>query len=189
MRKSLADITADVAAILEESLALLCDAADSPFPTLQERVRIEAPEIAMQLLLEAPPEAIDTWQTLPGGGLTTDADGLAALPLPEDFLRLGSVRLQGWERPAVPAPEGDLLQRLLCHSRWPALRGTNQKPVAFIKTTGSGRSLIMCPAPKGSLALAEGSYLAMPRFDGEERMTVPERLYGALLQRLSERFG
>ena len=58
MKATIHQIAMDVAALLGESLSLQCLPEESPFPGIEDRVRILAPGI-LQNLLMAPDVAID----------------------------------------------------------------------------------------------------------------------------------
>ena len=124
-------MASDVATLLGESLARECLPEDSPFPDLEDRVKILAPEILALLILEAPHEASGEFKTFPDTPVA-GPDGVTILPVPEDFLRLVSLKMSDWEREVTVLSAPGSPEAALQSSRWTGIRGNKSKPAAIM---------------------------------------------------------
>ena len=79
------------------------------------------------------------WKTLSPTTLTADSEGRVIFTLPDDFLMLLSMRLDGWEHPVREVLEPTSWLYRLQSSRWTGLRGTPQRPLAFFTADDEGR--------------------------------------------------
>lgn len=124
-----------------------------------------------EILLTLPAERLTGWRPWPDcGALMTDKGGRVTVPLPDDFLRLLSLRLNCWESPVIEilAP-GDWRRRLQDH-RYRGLGATSRHPLAFFTSDAEGgRCLeLFGSPPHAAVEIAEGWYLPMPRLDATE---------------------
>ncbi len=111
-------------------------------------------------ILVTPPDRLSGWKRLPVQTLTADSEGRVLLTLPDDFLMLLSLRLSNWERPVTEVLRADHWLRRLQSSRWPALRGTPERPLAFFTLDTACRpalELFSC-SPGSTVQLAEFIY-------------------------------
>lgn len=118
-----------------------------------------------ETLLTLPVERITGWQPWPDcGQLRSDNNGRVVVTLPDDFLRLLSMRLNCWEQPVteILAP-GHWLRRLQ-DNRHKGLGGTARHPRAFFTSDNKGRrSLELYGAPPDTIVeIAEAWYLPVP---------------------------
>ena len=118
------------------------------------------------------------WSGLPGRGM-------AVLPLPDDFLRLLSIRLSDWARPA----------RIICDTdpacRWQAMpftgiRGNPSRPVAVVTAYPSGRVAELYSSTAGpEVRVVMAQYVPVPRLrDGV--LSLPEWLYHDFIGRIAQ---
>lgn len=87
-------------------------------------------EAAGWVIRAVPLRALGSGKDIPTAGLETRADGTGMLPLPEDFVRLLSFRMEGWHRPVVVPirnTDGAYVQQFN-----PVLRGGDSKPVVAL---------------------------------------------------------
>lgn len=111
-------------------------------------------------ILVTPPDRLLGWKRLPGQTLTADSEGRVLLTLPDDFLMLLSLRLSNWERPVREVLRADHWLRRLQSLRWPSLRGTPERPLAFFTVDTACRpalELFSCD-PGSTVQLAEFIY-------------------------------
>lgn len=172
------------AALLGETLARECRPADSPFPDIEERTRLLAPGLLANLITEAPLERLSGYKNF-DNPVEIANTGEATLRLPDDFLRLVSIRMSDWSCDITePTPaSGDILKRQ--KSRWTGVRGNPERPVAIISFSDSGRCLKLYSSKPGAV-LGWGYYMAMPSVAADDSLEVPPSLYSPLLQRLTE---
>lgn len=179
---SIKKIATDVATILGETLARDCSPAESPFPDLEERVETEVPGILMDLLMNCEAGEIDCLKPL-NTDLSITGDSSVRIKLPEDFLRLISLKLSNWLRPVNKTTDQDSPEMIKNLSRWEGVKPGNRNPVAAVSTDGLGRCLKMAPA-SGSSSVEYGWYAAVPEISGTGIIEVPGALYSALIDRL-----
>ena len=141
---------------------------------IQSKIEMAARHVMMDApwLMLAPGQPIRTrlaWRDSPGRGV-------AVLPLPDDFLRLLSVRLSDWHRPARIITADDPACRWQS-SPFAGVRGNPSKPVAVITSHPSGMVAELYSSLAGpSVRLVEAQYVPLPRLaDGFIRL--PEPLY------------
>jgi len=109
------------------------------------------------------------WRDSPGRGM-------AVLSLPDDFMRLLSVRLSDWKRPAriIAADNPSACWQ---SSPFAGVRGNPSRPVAVITSYPSGMVAELYSSTAGpSVRLVEAQYVPYPRLvDGF--INLPEPLY------------
>lgn len=184
-RITLNRLSDDTATFLGDSLALECQPEESPFPGIKERVRVMAPGVMAELIMEANREEL-TGGTLYNGEVEITAEGEVTMPLPEDFLRLIEVKMNDWKRPALIIDSSDPMTALQ-RNRWHGIRGHPERPVAISGFDRSGRRCLKMFSSNPSAKLEYCLYIPLPRFDSSETIDVADSLYGRLLSVLSER--
>ena len=139
------------------------------------------PEGVRSTLLSARLEDVDCAKSLVKGlpGLLAFRDGVASVPLPEDFLRLVSVKTSAWERavtaPGAPEKRGEVLRH---HAR-----GGSEAGVEIGHTEG-GRVLLIYGVEPGDM-LQQALYLADPAVvDGY--IEIPRLLVQPTVLRIAE---
>lgn len=167
------------ATAMGESLLLECQPEESPFPRIEDRVRILAPGILSRLIVESP------WQALASSAKKLTAtpvisDGKAVITLPDDYLRIVCLKMSDWGRPVfnalLPGDEKALSQT----SKWEGVRGCRNRPVA-VETIGSeGRKILELYPGNAEASLEIGLYMPRPEWDENEDMAIP----GALLPKM-----
>ena len=178
MQKRIEEIAADVACMLGESLVLECEPEESPFPGLASRIGLLARECLATLLLESPKSMLDGWKPL-RGELTHDAaTGTATMALPEDFLRLGSVKYSGWKKSVDEITDTGDVEVAIARGLWPGIGVNEWRPLATIEPGEDGRVLRLYGCPEAG-TLEHGLYMPMPALSGDT-LEVPAALYGRL---------
>ena len=165
----------------------MCSAEECEGATLLDFLSLRIEQVAPEAALATPKELIDNWKPLEGSELTTMEDGSVMLPLPTDFLRLFSLRLEGWSRPvtdfSLPASVAAVLQSGKCAS----LRGTSERPVAVLAATAEGRALRLYGKHADPPHLAEGWYLPIPRAAPDGFIDIPEAAIPRMLTLLADK--
>ena len=146
-------------------------------------IRSKLEPSARQVLLQATPGQIDTAKPL-HGGLSWRGEpgvGMALLRLPDDFLRLLSVRLSDWHRPARIITEDD--EEYQWQSSRYAVGGTPERPVAAMVRYPEGLCL-ECYSSRGGagVTLSRGLYVSEPRTDDDGMLDLPERLVESVVR-------
>ena len=189
---SLTRLADDVAAILGEALSRDCHPEESPFPDFEDRVRILAPHLLAELIRASPDSAL-----LQPVALTAECaineNGMATIPLPDDFLRLVAVKMSDWEKPATRllTPYEPLFSRQFCE--WAGIRGNQQRPVAVetfdVAAGGSGakpRRVMQLFSSEKDAKPEYVLYLPVPQFH-DDKMEIPDIFYGQLVISLAEK--
>lgn len=162
-------------------------AIDDPYTlSLDELIRSKVEIAARDVLLEAPAALLMPghpihsrliWEDCPGRGM-------AMLPLPDNFLRLLSVRLSDWRRPARIISDDDPACRWQS-SPFAGVRGNPARPVAVITATPAGRVAALYSSMAGpAVRILQAQYVPCPRItDGFIRL--PEALYPEVVARIA----
>lgn len=184
MKATLTKITADVAALLNQSMALECEPEESPIPDFAFQVSLLAPGLLAEILLSAPRVMLEGWRPLTGE-LMIDGKGIATLKLPGDFLIPWSIKLSGWSRSVDKLMHEDDPGRRWQSSDVAGVRGCPQRPVAFIDIADDGGKCLRLFSAAPGDSLEEGWYLPMPEIK-EECLEVPAALYYQLVKGIAE---
>jgi|GEM_PF-4376327 len=150
------------------------------------------------ILDRAPMLLIDTLRSLAGDGRAslieqeTGADGMTRYlySAPLDCLRIARVRMGSWKRDGLIVDEGSDTARQQVDS-FPGVRGTPWKPVVVVRRQGEwtddltafstfGITFECFSSDTTSDVLQSGSYVAMPAFDDEGVIDLPEHLLDAI---------
>lgn len=106
--------------------------------------------------------------------------GPGRLPLPGDFLRLGSFRMSDWRRTIRTVftdgdPEYDMQS-----SRYPGIRGCPQKPVVAIVNRSDKLHLefFSCAGGKG-VTVSEARYVKVPAVTAEDKIDLARKVKSA----------
>ena len=185
-RVAIREIAAEVAALMGESLLLECQPEESLFPDLEEQVRIRAPAILSDLILESPPEHLADAGKRMEANPTIDESGTVTLELPEDFLRLLYVRMSDWVRGATELIPFSSPEAARHFSKWKGIRGTRECPAAIRGFTPEGKQCIKLYSSGKDAFLETALYIPFPALDSDEILEVPERLMPVLLDRLQK---
>jgi len=146
-------------------------------------IRSKIVPASRQALLAAPIDMIDTgiplsgrlsWQDVPGYGM-----GL--LRLPDDFLRLLSIMLSDWKRPAAIISEDDP-EYLWQSNRFAGVRGNPDRPVAAIVRYPGGL-MAECYSSRGGegVTLKRGLYVPEPTIE-DGGIELPTRLVESVVR-------
>ena len=179
------EVAKDAATLLGEGIEAECEGPDSPFPDIEERVKLILPGILADLLLEADIGKISGWKRLPAEDLEITKDGTGSLSLPVGFLRLGTLRFQSWRRSLHGIADERAVKASFQASQWPGIKGCPSRPVI---TQGIGADGNRCLKIYGCITgdrLTEGWYLPYPEYDAGGCVEIPETLYSELLQKVS----
>ncbi len=164
---------------------LLIDLGDDGNLTIDQQIMANIEPAARTVMEEAPPELLSpgipvhrrlVWPEAPG-------KGMAVLPLPDDFLRLLSVRLTDWHRPARIIDESHPDYRWQS-SPYAGLRGNPSRPVAVICRQPQGMVVELYASTAGrGVTLDMAQYVPIPRLR-HGGMEIPLRLYDSLITKL-----
>ncbi len=189
MTYSIHDILRDARILLDRNaydrpLIPTCDADSRSF---NELIASKILTAARQVMEEAPPALLAPGRpvrsrlTWPEGV----GRGMAILPLPDDFLRLLSVRLSDWHRPARIITDTDPDYRWQA-SPFAGLRGNPSRPVAVVCAQPQGHVAKLYSSAAGpDVTLTMAQYAALPQIiDGG--LEIPRRLYDAFISRVGE---
>lgn len=185
MTSSIMQLASDVAAILGETLALDCHPEESPFPDLEARVRLLAPECLKRLLLDTPKSQLENVRPL-SGTVSVDKNGVGRLLLPDDFLQLVHIRMSDWERSVNSVTEFECEAFSQQRSSWTGIRGNRWKPVVTLDFDSVGqRCLLLYSCTKGAVLNSAG-YIALPKISAQDTLEIPDTLYHPLVLKIAE---
>ena len=183
---TLSQITADVAALLGESLVLECETEESPFPDFTSRVRLLIPEVLSDLYLSSPKILLTGWKRLAGTLSIDTATATATLALPDDYFMLGSIRLSGWSHsveealsPGAPALAG-------IGSDIPGVMPDRHRPAAVEEIMAGGTRCLRLYGAADSDAIVSATYMPFPAIR-EDAVDVPVALYPRLISYIAKK--
>lgn len=178
-RMTVRELAEDVATLMGERLLLECQPEESPFPDLEDQVRLLVPGLLATLILEAPAETLFDGARQLGGDFSIDGEGVVSMECPEDFLRPVCIKMSDWRGSVTElTPATDRRARMQA-SRWEGIRGNRERPVAIRDRD----SLKLYSSGEGA-RLEAGYYMARPRVEEGGVIAIPDTLYPLLLQRL-----
>lgn len=182
MRIKVLELAETVATLLGETLALECRPEESPFPGIAERVSILAPSLLTTILSEAPIEKLSGFKSVTSS-VNIDSAGCVTIKLPDDFLRLASVKMSDWARPVTEITPPDSKCMPYQYSRWEGVRGNQWKPVATIETESEGKVMKLYSSREGA-KLDRFIYLPVPKIDSDGCIDIPDSLLPEITNRL-----
>lgn len=183
-RISISRLAEEVAQILGEALMLECHPDESPFPSIESRVRCLAPGVLSGLVIDAPryflPDAV-RWK----GEAKADSDGTVRIKLPDNFLRLVEVRMSDWKFGVTEVCQPGTRLYFRQGSSWKGVRGSSERPVAIrgIEAEGGESLLLYSSAPDAVLDYLV--YVPEPEVTEDDMMEVPRRLLFPLVEKLA----
>jgi hypothetical protein len=146
-------------------------------------IRSKIVPASRQTLLLAPIDMIDTGKPLPGRLSWPDAPGIGMglLRLPDDYLRLLSIMLSDWKRPASIITEDDP-EYLWQSNRFAGVRGNPDRPIAAIVRYPGGL-MAECYSSRGGegVTMKRGLYLQEPEIE-DGGIELPVRCVEAVIR-------
>lgn len=185
MKMQLNRLVTLTANLLGEPLALECEPDESPVPGLESRVRVIAPGLLSEMIMDASPESL-----FPGKKFSSqpeiDDNGTVTISLPDDFLRLICIKMSDWERPVTEITDYTSPFFSLQSSDLEGVRGSAERPVAIpaYKPDG-GRAIKLYSSKKGAVTEI-ALYTPRPLFDDNDYIEIPSDLTERLIMRLAE---
>lgn len=142
-------------------------------------IRAKIPEAARDVTETA---SVELLEPVPMGTTVSTRDGGGVLSVPDDFLRLVSLRMNGWNRSVtVAAAEGSDIDRM---QRNKYTRGTATKPVCVLSHDDSGKKILEYFGASDSVEKA--LYMPIPKvevMDGVEKIGISILLKQAIVRR------
>ena len=154
-------------------LPLLDEAEESAVLTLHRWLEVQLLNAAIKATLETPRYLLDSVTSAPGS-LRYRGDGTATLRLPDDYLALHSLYIEGWREPLTDTePEGTLRDELRGNApRWMrcehnpmAVEGRDEDgrflTVYGVREDAEAHTLLYVPLPTlidGTLTIAAAAY-------------------------------
>lgn len=179
MKVKIPDLAAKVATLLGEALALECQPQESPFPDLEDRVRILAPGTLARLILEEPPHLFGNAKSFDSKVLI-DTEGTGTLLLPDDFLKLICIKMSDWTLPVTR-----ISPVLPIHaSRWKGIRGTPERPSVVLSLNSSGKRVLKIFSSAPSAVMETGLYSPAPVIASDDSLDIPDSLADKLITAL-----
>lgn len=177
---SLDDLVAEVRVTLDENAVQSSYlGANADNLELDGIIRAKLPEAARDVTEAAGVELLEPIQM---ATTVTTRDGGGVLSVPDDFLRLVSLRMEGWNRSVtVAAAEGSDIDRM---QRNKYVRGTSTKPVCVLSHDASGKKVLEYFGASG--AVEKALYMPLPQVktrDGVEKLGISVLLRQAIVRR------
>ena len=161
-------------------------AADTSARTVADIIISQVEWGARQVIEEAPLTKLGTGIPIRGSVAWRGSHGMgmAWLVLPDDFLRLLAIRMSDWQRDATIITADDERYQWQS-SRFAAIRGNPQRPVAAIVTTPVGMAVELYSSSAGDgVTLAKALYLPVPRIH-HGTISLPPLLYPDIIDRIA----
>lgn len=189
METPIDEIIAQTLKKLDETEEILDDAVEFGEPDFDLRTLIRAliEESATEILREVPLRETGEWEQF--GGTAHPEGGRMMVRLPDDFLRLIYIRMEGWERPVFGSvdPDSDIAGLLRFWSRRPGNAYARARPGVAVgpygSASGQGAEVFGCAS---GAAVAAGAYLPLPRITGD-MLRFPPSLMPRLTDRLASK--
>jgi len=180
LRVAIEELTRDVRITLDENAnqsAYIKENRDNL--ELDEIIRAKLPDAARDITETAPIESLEPEVMHTE---VTPHDGGGFLPIPDDFLRLVSLKMKGWNRSvSAVAEEGSDIEMM---QRNKYTRGTTIKPVCVFVNRADGKKTIEYFGGSGEVERA--LYMPIPRIESEgdtEVLPISRLLRQAIVRR------
>ena len=186
MRYSVDDIVRRVRVLLDydrDSDALIA-LDDATALSIEGIIRSKIEEASRRVLLVSPAELIDTAKPIESGVSWRGEPGygMGLLLLPDNFLRLISVQLSDWKRPAQIITESDPLYKWQS-SPCAGVRGNPDRPVAAVVRYPEGMAVELYSSHGGAgVTLTRCLYVAEPKIDYDNMIDLPHLLLDAVVR-------
>ena len=189
MRYSVDDIVRKVRVFLDmdRESGDLISLDDASALSIEEIIRSKLIEGVRLTLLAAPAETIDTARPLRGtvAWRNDTGIGMGVLSLPDNFLRLLSVKMTDWKRPARIITEQDE-EYAWQSSRHLGVRGNPDRPVAAVVRYPEGVVVELYSCIGGAdVRLERGLYVAQPVVDDDGMVDIPRLLLEDIVRQIA----
>ena len=178
---AVSDLVKEVKVLLDrnqESAGLL---APSDSDTLSQAELIESKIVdAARIILSDAPEDMVEGTSCKNDVAWTDSNGyyVGEMVLPDDMLRILSVKVEGWNRPAEIISESDDAYKYQ-NCKY-GVRGNPERPIAAIVNTANGKSIELYTSKKNDATLAF-IYVQVPSITTEQKISLPSVLKDSIL--------
>ena len=178
---AVSDLVKEVKVLLDrnqESAGLLAP-SDSDTLSQAELIESKIVDAARIILSDAPEDMVEG--TLCTNSVTwTDSNGyyVGEMVLPDDMLRILSVKVEGWNRPAEIISESDDAYKYQ-NCKY-GVRGNPERPIAAIVHTDNGKSIELYTSKKNDATLAF-IYVQVPSITTEQKISLPSVLKDSIL--------
>ena len=178
---AVSDLVKEVKVLLDrnqESAGLL---VPSDSDTLSQAELIESKIVdAARIILSDAPEDMVEGTSCTNNVTWTDSNGyyVGNMVLPDDMLRILSVKAEGWKRPAEIISESDDAYKYQ-NCKY-GVRGNPERPVAAIVYTANGKSIELYTSKNNDATLAF-IYVQVPSITTEQRISLPSVLKDSIL--------
>lgn len=181
----LADIVRDVKVVLDENMSSeeLLALEDIETLSMEDIIESKVEEAVRRVESVAPINMLESGHNLIDS-LFWNGDGSGFVVLPEDFMRLISFKMSGWERVIHDAISVNDPIYLKQSSRFKGIRGNKQKPVVAIVTRPEGRVLEFYSCDNENATMEIGVYRPYPKVDEYKGVEISERCYMAVIYTL-----
>ena len=181
---SISKLAKEVATLLGDAMELECQPAESPFPDIEDRVRILAPGLLKDLLLDEGNVVPEEAKSLVPA-VSVDSEGVGVLILPADFQRLVSLKMSDWRRPVKKITDTDSNEYPMQGSKWPGIRGTPERPVVTAGFNHDGKRCLRLFSCTSSSQPEYLIYQGIPEVSNSDSMEIPSSLYFKLVREIA----
>ena len=178
---AVSDLVKEVKVLLDrnqESAGLL---APSDSDTLSQAELIESKIVdAARIILSDAPEDMVEGTSCTNAVTWTDSNGyyVGEMVLPADMLRILSVKVEGWNRPAEIISESDDAYKYQNFKY--GVRGNPERPIAAIVHTANGKSIELYTSKKNDATL-KFIYVKVPSITTEQKISLRSVLKDSIL--------
>ena len=178
---AVSDLVKEVKVLLDrnqESAGLL---APSDSDTLSQAELIESKIVdAARIILSDAPDDMVEGTSCTNAVTWTDSNGyyVGEMVLPADMLRILSVKVEGWNRPAEIISESDDAYKYQNFKY--GVRGNPERPIAAIVHTANGKSIELYTSKKNDATL-KFIYVKVPSITTEQKISLPSVLKDSII--------
>lgn len=175
------NIAKDVRIALDRngSSAALADIGDVDTLTIDEIIISKIIEGIKHVHSTAPAYLLDGATSFAGNVNWGDKES-GWIPLPDDFMRFVSFKMDDWSRPVYSCSTTDDIEYEKQSSRFKGLRGTSQKPLCFIAIRPKGRALEFYSSKSTEAEVEMATYLPYPQIKSDS-VEICSRCYNAVI--------
>ena len=187
MRITIQQVCRDYLALRGESPDLipeLEEGEDSAVLTLRDELLARLEAEAVRATLETPRAFLDEIITAPAQAIATDSAGYLKIPLPDDYLRLYSLRMADWKEPVYDTEPADSLRWILGANapKWMICR---HRPMAGEDREAGVRILKVYGSEATGVRAYTLLYVPRPQLDGEE-LAISRAAYYKMMKNITE---
>lgn len=155
--------------------------------SVEDLIRMLAPDVAERVVSEAGYKEIDEWLELPSDDVDWIEPGRGEMRLPSDFLRLMEFRMSDWRKSVRVAvsSDSDLYSLRFTPGRY--RERIMKSPMVAVVGGVQRRRLEFIGSVEPGAYMERGGYLPLPYKESEDSLWIPRSLISRVIDAIAER--